>query len=217
MTSRDRDVRFESKLAGYCAAAGATLFMASAANAGVVFTNVADDVISTGNTYSIDFDGGGTDDITFPSSGWSSKFAQVTSGSVLGSSSGNDNALALSKGYVISSGRTNWMTGADFWSSGYYYNSTYGTTSYYSYGNWAGASNKYLGVQFNIGANTHYGWVELSANAAKTQFTVHGYAYETTPDGAIAAGAVPEPGSLALFALGAAGLAAWRIRRKKRD
>ncbi len=74
-------------------------------------------------------------------------------------------------------------------------------------------------MQFQIAGSTHYGWVQLSAPLSRASVTVHGYAYETVANTAIAAGDVgvapiPEPNSLALFACGAAGLVAWR--RKKR-
>ena len=45
--------------------------------------------------------------------------------------------------------------------------------------------------------------------------TVKDYAYETRPGVAVPAGAVPEPGTLGMLALGAAGLLAWRTLRKK--
>jgi hypothetical protein len=58
----------------------------------------------------------------------------------------------------------------------------------YVYGSFLGATNKYLGVRFTSGANTHYGWIELSVSAAADSITIHSYGYNQTPDEAVDAG-----------------------------
>jgi hypothetical protein len=84
----------------------------------------------------------------------------------------------------------------------------------------------YLGLSFDISGQTHYGWAQISttmlgttSNTADSLVTVIDYAYETTPGASLLTGQTvgaptPEPSSLALFALGAAGIAALRRRRK---
>lgn len=72
----------------------------------------------------------------------------------------------------------------------------------------------YLGIQFEIGGETHYGWAEVLNSAGEV--TLKSFGYNTTADTAAVpnlATQVPEPSSLALLALGATGL--MRRRRQK--
>ena len=57
-------------------------------------------------------------------------------------------------------------------------------------GQWANASNRYLGLKFRIDGKVHYGWARLSVQlqSYKITSTLTGYAYETTPNKAIHAG-----------------------------
>ena len=72
----------------------------------------------------------------------------------------------------------------------------------------------YIGFSFVNGATTDYGWANLVLNCSSTTgFTIQDAYYENT-GAAITVGAVPEPSSIALLALGATGLAAWRQRKK---
>lgn len=82
---------------------------------------------------------------------------------------------------------------------------------------WLGATNAFLGMQVDVpGGSLHYGWVRLSVDA--NNVVVHDMAIESDAGAPIRAGAgaaIPEPGSLGLLALGAAGLVAWRRRRSE--
>jgi len=86
-------------------------------------------------------------------------------------------------------------------------------------GTWPGAGQGYtgyLGFAF-LGGDTfvHYGWAKVGVNAyedgdlSSYAMTLYSYAYQSDANTPIT---IPEPGSLALFALGAAGLAARKRR-----
>jgi hypothetical protein len=87
-----------------------------------------------------------------------------------------------------------------------------------------GGSNGYFGFlsgpglagfKFVTASSMHYGWVRLATSP--TNFTVVDWAFESVPNAPILAGATaatPEPSTMALLALGAAGVTALRRRKK---
>lgn len=90
---------------------------------------------------------------------------------------------------------------------------------------WVNASGGYVGLKFFSSRDNafHYGWLEVNTNVDASQITVVGFGYNLTPGASILTGQgteysstpVPEPAtSAALLALGAAGLAAYRQRKK---
>jgi hypothetical protein len=95
----------------------------------------------------------------------------------------------------------------------------------------------YTGLRATSDGKNYYGWAAFSFNTTTEPNTdlvdfnnkILGYAFETTPNTAIAVGdtggapltgspaPVPEPSTLALLALGAVGIVAWRTKRNGRS
>jgi len=69
----------------------------------------------------------------------------------------------------------------------------------------------YLGVRFDPGDGTHYGWIGVVWASADLTLDAFAWGYETEVGVPIEAG-IPEPGSLVMLAVGAAALASRRRR-----
>jgi len=83
------------------------------------------------------------------------------------------------------------------------------------YGPWNGKEG-YLGFKFPSNGKNDFGWAKMSCSPYGTCHITE-FAYDTVPGQTIEAGqtsAIPEPGTLSLLALGAAGLAVLRKRKR---
>lgn len=93
-----------------------------------------------------------------------------------------------------------------------------------------GRSGEFIGLMFDFHGQTHFGWVELkipieimntsAGPEAIPVFDIISFAYNRVPNARILAGqtsnnSIPEPSTLALLALGAAGLPIWRKKAAK--
>ncbi len=85
---------------------------------------------------------------------------------------------------------------------------------------WSYPGSGYVGLDYiPVSGTTYYGWASINLAADHT-LTLNNFAMQLNPNTAILAGATPaasaapEPDAVALLALGASGLAAFRLRRK---
>lgn len=94
----------------------------------------------------------------------------------------------------------------------------YGTLAFrggYVNSQWLSAGIGFVGFKFNTGAGVQYGWIRLDMSGSPdNHYTMVDYAWGDVGD-TILTGQIPEPGSLALLAVGAVGLLAWRKQRAK--
>ncbi|MBU1719424.1 MAG: hypothetical protein KKA07_10160, partial [Bacteroidetes bacterium] len=105
-----------------------------------------------------------------------------------------------SRTYQINTSSYGMFWAADVLSSGAnitsYYN-FWGTAGqeklvFESNGSWQGQTRKFIGVQFDISGQTHFGWVRLSiSNNPEPKLTLYDFAFESTPDAGIMAGDHP--------------------------
>ncbi|NQY09039.1 MAG: T9SS type A sorting domain-containing protein [Flavobacteriales bacterium] len=53
------------------------------------------------------------------------------------------------------------------------------------WGDWNDQSEKYIGLKFQIGSNTHYGWILMDVENLVNSYTIRAWAYNETPNEAI--------------------------------
>ena len=101
-----------------------------------------------------------------------------------------------------------------------------GTLSYYEDSNivhhdvitapWVPGTTGYAGFTFDEGGTTPvYGWMQISFDSGGETFTVEQWAYEDS-GAPIQVAAIPEPSTMLLLTAGFAGLAATRLRKRRR-
>ncbi len=71
----------------------------------------------------------------------------------------------------------------------------------------------FVGLEFEAEDGTHYGWLDIEGVISNPVIRIRGWAYETEPGKGIVAGAIPEPSSVGLLAVGAGVL--WLRRRSR--
>ena len=83
---------------------------------------------------------------------------------------------------------------------------------YVNLGNWSVGQRASVGITFDFGGNTHYGWADITrVTGTPGVVTLHAFGWN---DQAGAAAHIPEPSSILLLAAGAAGLGLWRRKKK---
>jgi len=73
------------------------------------------------------------------------------------------------------------------------HHSRFGSLNYnscnYVNSNWCGVTDKFLGLRFKIGSDTHYGWARLDVDYSAANWIIKDFAYEQTQGVGITAGA----------------------------
>ncbi|MEQ9455031.1 MAG: PEP-CTERM sorting domain-containing protein [Phycisphaeraceae bacterium] len=191
------EVNDQKRLMAYMAAAGLGAFaFGQDASAGIIYTPVEPAVTlvpypGSPSAFNIDFDNDGTPEGAIVNSSVNMQARFFPPGRTLASGSGYY-ARSFAPGAIID-GSASTTGGANLMT-----NPNYGA-------NFVGQGN-FLGYRFQIDGNTHYGWVQVDVSENLENAIITGFAYEATPDLGIAAGAIPEPTSLALLAAGAGAL-----------
>lgn len=212
---RDPNPGFDKKLAVYALAGGAMLGLPDAALAGIIHDPPGSVNIFVPNgggkvTHDIDVDGDSIVDLVL--------IAKSTLGDSQGSYYNSVTADAMNGGIRVDAKSSYYArpyesqpTGAlglplkyraDLITS--YYN---GSTLFGPDGLWPNDSTqfRFLGFTFLHNGVTTNGWVKVATELGSAGFSVDSFGFDS--------GAVPEPASMALFAAGAAGIAAWRRRK----
>ena len=221
------DTTLEKHLATYMTAAAAAgvgvLALTPLAEAEIVYTP-ANAVLNMRNVTVVDFNNDGVADLTF-------SYLEKDYGSFLFAQPGNNKVMNA----FTSSGLLPW--GKRIGPAAYFAKENvfiagadHHETCLSVKGPWANKRGYYLGVQFLIAKETHYGWVRLSVGelCSGGQAVMTGYAYETVSNKPIIAGKasgfavadagrhdllpapVQQPASLGMLALGADGMNIWR-------
>jgi len=200
-------------------ALGLGLAVGAPAEAGIVYTPVgqtfSNDVLEfldypgTGNMFGIAHVGYSNPYLSYNYA----KIRYITCTNASVAVSDNYYVSLLNKGEIIS-GALSWYA---YGSTLAKVNTDYNNNTY-KYGYFLGKKG-YIGLQFDAGDGTHYGWAEVFMPDDASSVTLFGYAYETEVETDILAGAgdpnpVPLPGSLVLLASGAAGLLAYRRMKR---
>ena len=214
----------EHKLAAYALAGGAVVAAtAGEAKAGLVTTNVNQTIgTGAGQNTTYDLKIGGTTILDFSASSDGVSYAQIlvtpSSTSAIVAPPGDTFATNLAAGAMVSASSSFGGQGRSKVLS------TYFSMGGQNNGNFANVSSGYLGFSFadpTFPSQTDYGYVALSnsfgTTAPSATLTIDSFTYDNKGAAVIVGTtAAPEPGSLTMLAMGAAGVGVYLARRRKK-
>ncbi len=211
--------------AAYAAAATATGFAASMAEATIHYSGPINHKFKSYRKVSFPLDAAGASLVlkhwnhvygssSFHDGGTASFF-------VYAALSGNVNGLTTARGYVSVSNlnRGNAISARPFAPDGGFLAELFGSTGFPKGQFIARQRNAFVGFEFNNGAGVQYGWARLKMGGSPfNNFELLDYAYgdpgDTIVAGQTSEGTAPTLESLGGLALGATALIAWRRRRR---
>ncbi len=206
--SKNQKNKLSKKLKSYTTIALSAI--AADASSQVIYTDIRDTtLINNGDFFDIDLNNDGINDLTI---NLTKTIYSTTSGSYniyvnyksidASAASNNQVNVVLNTSYSINeavafSNNQSINNSANSWSP-YGYIGAYATgsiitpysTSYLnlSIGQFPGQGDRFLGVRFRIGANTHYGWVRLDISSTSDTAIIKDFAFDTTANAPILAG-----------------------------
>ena len=198
----------DARLTVYAIAAAASAAMVSSASATIIYSGPQNISIPSSQSQSIDLDLNGIDDIklenyVFGNGPYQGVAVNFNPGQVVGFVSGfYVYAKNMTVGDIVGPA----SVGPSF-------------TGVMAYGanepnaQFQNVTDGLVGFSFPSVANTDFGWVRVDVDDANSTFVIKDWAFDDS-GAPIGAGIVPEPASLGLLALGAAGLACYRGQRK---
>ncbi|MFD1553388.1 hypothetical protein DNU06_06900 [Putridiphycobacter roseus] len=150
-------------------------------SAAIVYTDINDVTLQIGGAIDIDFDGDGLPEFTFEDQGFG---GQVEPGVIFNNVNEHFTTVSLAEWDVIQGVplnttidmNSNWFDQGDA-----YVDPGWGTTLFPT-------TDTYIGASFEVGGNTHYGWIFVNWDGNGT-FVIKSYAYETDNNTPILAGA----------------------------
>ncbi len=191
--------KLQNRLSKYTAAAAAVTAGATGVNAQIIYTDVNPDYMHPGDEIGVGLDIDNDTNFDFalysgdtliggtaPRVRYTVIAPYGTAGNAIAGEtpSGYNYALALNMNDMIDN-TLNWIAASN--------TMAYNVDSSNPYNeNWNGVTDKYLGLQFNTGGNTYYGWARMDVQAVADVWTLKDYAYESTPGVGILAGATAE-------------------------
>lgn len=193
----------------------------------IVYVNPPDhQMLTTGGLtllYDVDLDGNGTVDFTFRADRSFHIYSEIGNRSLGIPQGGLDFgsfSVPLSFGYVIGPETSDPIAWQSSFQPGFPPGEWIGQTLHSgsdlgTLGYWQPQMTAYLGVEFGIEGQTHYGWIQLTTPffSGVNGGTILDWAYNANPGQPILAGQVPEPSTWALILGGALCMVFHRSRR----
>ena len=185
---KNTKTKFGKQLIKYSALSMALVSVADASGQ-IVFTDIDPDFTSgVGESFAIDFDGNGTNDITI----FQDELTFVNNGNPITAPRIRIDTEAIAfenNGYTYTS---NLPQGESISPNGDFIANVdlclgYGYAYSFCHENQQESGDSLVGIRFDIEGSTHYGWIEFG-NVTGNQYEVLSYAYESTPDMGIFAG-----------------------------